>query len=146
MISVTRPMSQFERDLMQEMIENGYDTFITRVADGRKMDKTAVDEIGQGRVWAAPNAKGIKLVDVFGGLTEAVDLAAKMAKLDSYRVVNLPKLKDPFEELMKEFTGSAKAKFMKDELGEGYKYYEQLRGAVTRQGVLARIPYDLDVQ
>lgn len=146
MISVTRPMSQFERDLMQEMIENGYDTFITRVADGRKMDKTAVDEIGQGRVWAAPNAKEIKLVDVFGGLTEAVDLAAKMAKLDSYRVVNLPKLKDPFEELMKEFTGSAKAKFMKDELGEGYKYYEQLRGAVTRQGVLARIPYDLDVQ
>lgn len=146
MISVTRPMSQFERDLMQEMIENGYDTFITRVADGRKMDKTAVDEIGQGRVWAAPNAKEIKLVDVYGGLTEAVDLAAKMAKLDSYRVINLPKLKDPFEELMKEFTGSAKARFMKDELGEGYKYYEQLRGAVTRQGVLARIPYDLDVQ
>lgn len=146
MISVTRSMSQFERDLMQEMIENGYDTFITRVADGRKMDKTAVDEIGQGRVWAAPNAKEIKLVDVYGGLTDAVDLAAKMAKLDSYRVVNLPKLKDPFEELMKEFTGSAKARFMKDELGEGYKYYEQLRGAVTRQGVLARIPYDLDVQ
>lgn len=145
MISVTRPMSQFERDLMQEMIENGYDTFITRVADGRKMDKMAVDEIGQGRVWAAPNAKEIKLVDVYGGLTEAIDLAAKMAKLDNYRVVNLPKLKDPFEELMKEFTGSAKARFMKDELGEGYKYYEKLRGAVARQGVQARIPYDLDV-
>jgi protease-4 len=145
MISVTRPMTEFERGLMQNMIETGYDTFISRVADGRKIDKTAVDEIGQGRVWAAPNAKEIKLVDVFGGLTEAIDLAKKMAKLDNYRIVNLPKLKDPFEELMKEFTGSAKAKLMKDELGETYKYYQELRGVVAQRGVLARIPYDIDI-
>lgn len=145
MISVTRPMTEFERGLMQNMIETGYDTFISRVADGRKIDKTAVDEIGQGRVWAAPNAKEIKLVDVFGGLTEAIDLAKKMAKLDNYRIVNLPKLKDPFEELMKEFTGSAKAKLMKDELGETYKYYQELRGVVAQRGVLARVPYDIDI-
>lgn len=145
MISVTRPMTDFERGLMQQMIEEGYDTFISRVADGRKMDKTAVDEIGQGRVWAAPNAKEIKLVDVFGGLTDAIELAKKMARLDNYRIVNLPKLKDPFEELMKEFTGSAKAKLMKDEMGETYKYYEQLKGVVAQQGVLARIPDDLDI-
>lgn len=145
MISVTRPMTEFERGLMQNMIETGYDTFISHVADGRKMDKTAVDEIGQGRVWAATNAKEIKLVDVFGGLTDAIELAKKMAKLDSYRVVNLPKLKDPFEELMKEFTGSAKAKFMKDEMGETYKYYQELRGVVAQQGVLARMPYDIDI-
>ena len=61
MISVIRPMSKFERDLMQQTIEEGYDTFITRVADGRKMEKTAVDDIGQGRVWAAPNAKDLLL-------------------------------------------------------------------------------------
>ena len=146
MISVTRPMTTFERDLMQQMIEDGYDTFISRVADGRKMDKTAIDEIGQGRVWAAPNAMEIKLVDTYGGLTEAIELARKMAKLDNYRIVNLPKLKDPFDELMKELTGSAKARFMKDELGEGYKYYEQLKGAVARQGVLARLPYDIAIQ
>jgi len=145
MISVTRPMSAFERDLMQQMIESGYDTFVSRVAEGRKMEKTAVDDIGQGRVWAAPNAKEIKLIDVYGGLTEAIELAKKMAKLDSYRIVNLPKLKDPLEELMKEFTGSAKAKFMKDELGETYKYYDLLRGAVAQQGILARIPYNLEI-
>ena len=145
MISVTRPMSAFERDLMQQMIESGYDTFISRVAEGRKMEKTAVDEIGQGRVWAATNAKEIKLVDVYGGLTEAIELASKMAKLDNYRIVNLPKLKDPFEELMKEFTGSAKARFMKDELGETYKYYDQLRGVVSQRGILTRVPYDIDI-
>lgn len=146
MISVTRPMSAFERDLMQQTIEEGYDTFISRVAEGRGMEKTAVDEIGQGRVWAAPNAKEIKLVDVYGGLTDAIEMARKMANLDNFRVVDLPKLKDPIEELMKEISGSAKASFMKDEMGEGYKYYEQLRGILSQRGVQARMPYDIEIR
>jgi protease-4 len=145
MISVTRPMSAFERDLMQQLIESGYDTFISRVAEGRKMEKTAVDDIGQGRVWAATNAKEIKLVDIYGGLTEAIELARKMAKLDNFRIVNLPKLKDPFEELMKELSTSAQAKFMKDELGETYKYYDQLRELTSQKGILARVPYDIEI-
>jgi len=145
MISVYRPMSPFERDLMQQTIESGYDTFISRVAEGRKMEKSAVDAIGQGRVWAATNAKEIKLIDVYGGLTDAIELAKKMAKLDNCRIVNLPKLKDPIEELLKEFSGSAKAGFMKDELGENYKYYEQLRGIISQRGILARMPYDIDI-
>lgn len=146
MISVTRPMSTFERDLMQQMIEDGYDTFISRVAEGRKMEKTAIDEIGQGRVWAAPNAREIKLVDTFGGLSDAIELAKNMAKLENYRIVNLPKLKDPFEELLKEISGSAKASFMKDELGENYKYYQELRNIVSQKGILARMPYDIDIR
>ncbi|MDP3432675.1 MAG: signal peptide peptidase SppA [Bacteroidota bacterium] len=145
MISLTRPMSTFERDLMQQYVEDGYDTFISRVAEGRKMEKTAVDEIGQGRVWAAPNAKEIKLIDAYGGLTDAINLAKKMANLDSYRIVNLPKQKDPFEELMKGFSGSARASFMKDEMGENYKYYEQLRSIISQKGVLARMPYDIEI-
>jgi protease IV len=145
MISITRPMTTFERDLMQQTIEDGYDTFISRVAEGRSMEKTAVDEVGQGRVWAAPNAKEIKLIDLYGGLTNAIELAKTKAGLDNFRIVNLPKLKDPFEELMKELSGSAKAGFMKDELGEGYKYYEQLRGVLSQKGVLARMPYDIEI-
>jgi protease-4 len=145
MISLTRPMSAFERDLMQQTIEAGYDTFISRVAEGRKIDKTAVDAIGQGRVWAAPNAKEIKLIDSYGGLTDAIALAKKMANLDNFRIVNLPKLKDPFEELLKEISGSAKASFMKDEMGEGYKYYEQLKDLISQRGILARMPYDIDI-
>ena len=145
MISITRPMTTFERDLMQQTIEDGYDTFISRVAEGRSMEKTAVDEVGQGRVWAAPNAKEIKLIDVYGGLTDAIELAKTKAGLDNFRIVNLPKLKDPIEELMKELSGSAKAGFMKDELGDGYKYYEQLRGILSQKGVLARMPYDIEI-
>lgn len=145
MISLIRPMSKFERDLMQQTIEEGYDTFISRVADGRKIEKSAVDAIGQGRVWAAPNAKEIKLIDAYGGLNDAIELAKKMAKLDNFRIINLPKLKDPFTELLKEFSSSAKAGFMKDELGENYKYYEQMRGLLSQKGILARMPYDIDI-
>jgi protease-4 len=145
MISLTRPMSTFERDLMQQTIEEGYDTFVSRVADGRGLTKTAVDEIGQGRVWAAPNAKEIKLVDLHGGLTDAIELAKKLANLDNFRIVNLPKLKDPLEELMKGLSGSARASFMKDELGEGYKYYEQLRSVLSQRGIQARMPYDIEI-
>ena len=145
MLSLTRPMSAFERNLMQERIEDGYQTFITRVGEGRRMNVSAVDSIGQGRVWAAPNAKEIKLIDSYGGLTEAIALAKKMAKLDNYRIVNLPKQKDTFEELMKGFSGSAKASFMKEELGESYKYYQQLHNIISQKGILARMPYDIDI-
>lgn len=145
MLSLTRPMSAFERNLMQERIEDGYQTFITRVGEGRRMNVSAVDSIGQGRVWAATNAKEIKLIDSYGGLTEAIALAKKMAKLDNYRIVNLPKQKDTFEELMKGFTGSAKASFMKEELGENYKYYQQLHSIISQKGILARMPYDIDI-
>ncbi|MGE5426317.1 MAG: signal peptide peptidase SppA [Methylococcaceae bacterium] len=145
MISLTRPMTAFERDLMQQTIEEGYDTFIGRVADGRKMEKTAVDEIGQGRVWAAPNAKDIKLVDGFGGLNDAIAMAKRMAHLDNYRLLNLPKQKDPFEELMKGFSASAKASILKSELGDNYKYYQQLRNVMSQRGVMARMEYDIEI-
>lgn len=145
MISVTRPMTTFEKNLMQQNIEEGYDTFITRVADGRKIKKAEVDSIGQGRVWAAPDAKNIKLVDTFGGLTDAIALAQKMAKLENFRIVNLPKLKDPLEELLKEISGSAQAKFMQNEFGDNYRYVEQLRSIIAERGVFARMPNNIEI-
>lgn len=146
MISLTRPMTAFERDLMQSIVEEGYETFITRVAEGRNMEVSAVDAIGEGRVWAAPNAKEIKLVDAYGGLTDAIAMAKQMANLDNYRVVNLPKQKDPFQELMKGFSESAKASFLKAEMGENYKHYQQLRTLMQQKGIMTRMEYDIDIR
>lgn len=146
MISFTRPMTTFERDLLQQTVEDGYETFITRVGEGRKMEISAVDAIGQGRVWAATNAMELKLIDSYGGLTEAIELAKTMAKLDNYRIIDLPKQKDPFEEFLKDFSASTKASFMKGELGENYKYYQQLHGIISQKGIMARIPYDIEIQ
>ena len=143
LLSVTRPLTGFERSKMQAYIERGYDTFIGRVADGRAMTKEQVDEIGQGRVWASSNAKEIGLVDLYGGVTDAVKLAAQMAKLEDYRITKLPKLKDPWEELLKDLTGEAQSFFMERELGDQYKLYEQLKNVVNSKGIMARMPYDI---
>jgi len=143
LLSVTRPLTTFERNKLQAYIERGYDTFIGRVADGRAMTKEQVDEIGQGRVWASSNAREIGLVDLYGGVTDAIKLAAAMSKLEDYRITKLPKLRDPLEELLKDLTGDARSLFLKTELGEQYKLYRQLKDVVNSKGILARMPFDV---
>ncbi|MGV8140045.1 MAG: signal peptide peptidase SppA [Mangrovibacterium sp.] len=107
-LSLTRKLTSFEQAMLQKYIEDGYDTFVGRVADGRGLSKEQVDAIGQGRVWAAENAMGNGLIDLYGGVNDAVKLAAEKAGLDRYRTVQLPKIKDPFEEWLKEFSGNAR--------------------------------------
>ncbi|MFP4557520.1 MAG: signal peptide peptidase SppA [Bacteroidales bacterium] len=143
--SMFRPLTAEEKSVIQMSIEDIYDTFIGHVADGRGITKEQVNEIGQGRVWSGINAKEIKLVDEFGGLERAIEIAAERAELEEYRIAELPKLKDPFEELMKELTGSVKARIMQDELGPAFKHYRNMLEMVNNQGVLARMPYDVEI-
>ena len=145
LLTMTRPMTEYERQLMQVNIEEGYDTFISHVAEGRKMSKEQVDEIGQGRVWTGENAKEIGLVDEFGGLDKAIALAAEIAGIEEYRTVSLPALPDPFESLFKTGTDNVRARFLKNELGEKYRYYEYFKKASQMNGVYARMPYDLTI-
>jgi protease-4 len=144
-LSLTRPMTEYERQLMQQMIEEGYDTFISHVAEGRGMTKEAVDEIGQGRVWSGENAMEIGLIDKFGGLQDAIDLAAEIEGLENYRTVDLPRQRDPFEELFKTGPDRLRGWIMKKELGEKYRYYEFLKKASGMNGIYARMPYELNV-
>lgn len=140
-----RSLTASERQIIKNGIEDVYDTFVGRVADGRNMTKEEVDEIGQGRVWSGIDAKKIGLIDLLGGMNKAVDLASEKAKLKKYRVVELPKLKDPFEQFMKQFTVSAKAQIIKSSLGDNYRYYEQIEEIKNMSGIQARIPYKIDI-
>lgn len=144
-LSLTRKMTNFEQALLQQYIEYGYDTFIGRVAEGRRMSKDKVDEIGQGRVWAAENAMNIGLIDLYGGVNDAVKLAADKAGLERYRTVQLPRIKDPFEEWLKEFSGNARMWIMANELGEHYKVYQELKVLSRTRGILARMPYTINL-
>lgn len=146
LLSTSRPMTNFERAKLQTYIERGYDTFIGRVADGRAISKEQVDEIGQGRVWASTDAKERSLVDLYGGVNDAIKLAAQMCGLEDYRITKLPKLPDPLEELMKELTGEARAFFMEEELGDQYKIYQKLKAAANTKGIMARMPYDITIE
>jgi len=144
-LSLTRPMTEYESQLMQQMIEEGYDTFISHVAEGRGMTKEAVDEIGQGRVWSGENAMEIGLIDKFGGLQDAIKLAAEIEGLENYRTVDLPRQRDPFEELFKTGPDKLRGWILKKELGEKYRYYEFLKKASGMNGIYARMPYELNV-
>ncbi|MCK5823283.1 MAG: signal peptide peptidase SppA [Bacteroidales bacterium] len=143
--SVTRRMTASERDIIQTSVEDIYDTFISHVADGRNMTKEAVDEIGQGRVWSGENAKEIGLVDVFGGLNKAVEIAAEKANLEKYRIVSLPKQVDPFTQIMKQLQGDVATSIIRNKLGSEYKYYERIQQLTKINGCQARIPFDIDI-
>jgi protease-4 len=144
-LSLTRPMTEYERQMMQQNIEDGYDIFISHVAEGRGMTKEQVDEIGQGRVWSGQNAKEIGLIDEFGGLQEAIEIAAEIAGLDNYRTVALPEQLDPFQQILKAGSDNIKTRYMKNKLGEKYRYLEFLEKASQMNGIYARMPYDLNV-
>jgi len=145
MLTVFRPLSAEERNVLQGGVEDIYKTFVSRVSTGRNLTTTKVDSIGGGRVWSGENAKGLGLVDQFGGLSDAIKVAAKKAKLENYRLLELPKQKEAFEALMEDFGGQAKMWIMKDELGDAFKHYNYLKGMLQQGGVVARMPYDVEI-
>lgn len=79
-----RPMSPQSKAKIQSMVERGYRTFLSRVAEGRAMSLEGVDAIGQGRVWLGSKALELGLVDTLGGLNTAIEEAAKLAELEDY--------------------------------------------------------------
>lgn len=77
-----RNLTPEERAGMEKWIRGSYDNFVTKVAEGRKMDKEAVDKVGQGRVWTGIDGKEKGLVDEIGGLETAIAMAREKANLD----------------------------------------------------------------
>lgn len=142
-ISLVKPLTPYQRNFIQQGVEKVYDTFISHVAEGRGMTKAEVDSIGQGRVWSGVDAKKIGLIDLFGSLDDAVKLAATMAKIDEYRVVNLPEMTDPFKEIFgKMGNGDADALISKN-FGEYGRAILTLKKLAKAESIQARMPMDI---
>lgn len=89
--SIYRPFTDEEKKELEKKVSQFYDVFLTRVAQGRKLDKKAVDAVGQGRVWTGEQARDRRLVDELGGLRQALAYARKAAGLPDYSpIVELP--------------------------------------------------------
>lgn len=144
-ISVTRPMTPYEEIVLTNSIERIYKTFIGHVSLGRSMTTAAVDSIGQGRVWSGIDGKRINLVDEMGGLQKAIDIAAKMAKIEDYRLISLPEQKDPLTEIMDDISGNPSETLLKNELGNLYPYLKELRSFSGMKGVQARLPFIINI-
>lgn len=145
-IPLTRAMNEEEKKIITREIEGIYSTFITHVAEGRKMTTAGVDSIGQGRVWSGLDAKRIGLVDEFGGLNDAIKAAAELAKLKEYKTMELPYQKDPFTKIMEALSGENTSVFVKQQLGPAYSYLEYLKKMSQMQGVQAMMPFDITIK
>lgn len=146
---MSRPWSAEEIATMQNYVNRGYSLFRKRVAEGRKMSTEQVEKIAQGRVWLGTDAKNIKLIDGFGGLSDAIDKAAELAHLSSYQAVEYPALAGWMEQLL-DMAGGNKGTYLDEQLrlalGDLYQPFIMIRNMKEKEPIQAALPYVLNIQ
>ena len=146
---MSRPWSAEEIATMQNYVNRGYSLFRKRVAEGRKMSTEQVEKIAQGRVWLGTDAKNIKLIDGFGGLSDAIDKAAELAHLSSYQAVEYPAMAGWMEQLL-DMAGGNKGTYLDEQLrlalGDLYQPFNMIRNMKEKEPVQAALPYVLNIQ
>jgi protease IV len=150
MMTTSRPLTEEEKSIIQGYVDRFYDTFKSRVAEGRHLTVAQVDSIGQGRVWTGAAAKNLGLVDEIGGLEAAIEGAAQLAKLGEgeYRTRDYPDQEDMMQQLMKSLSGGAKSWVREEAFGEDLELmhqFEALRKVRGITGIQARMPFELKV-
>ncbi len=142
-------LSDREKQLLQKRTDDLYRTYLSRVAEGRKMTVAEVDAIARGRVWVGTNALEIGLVDRIGGIDEAIAGAAGQAGLDNYSVVTYPEAKSPWQRLIEEFTEREEVLTryaLREQLGSYYPHYRYLRELSQGSGEQMRLPFVLSFE
>ncbi len=142
------PIDEKFKAVTTEGVEQIYKTFVSHVAQGRKMSFAQVDAIAQGRVWTGADAIKIGLVDKIGGLHDAIQEAARLAKIKTFNTQNYPEYNKNFDDLLENFPfAKTKERWIKEEIGEeNYKMMEQIKRIQSYKGVQARMPFDISIQ
>ena len=136
---------------INESVTKIYDSFIGRVADGRGMSIEAVDAVARGRVWTGQDAMEKGLVDGIGNLQDAIEMAAGMANLDEFDMIEYPEPIDPFEQFIAEFTGVAQMSAMAEAAGvpedaiQAMMEVEAFVNLEAKDRVQARLPFHIRV-
>jgi protease-4 len=143
---VSRPLTPEEKAILQNQVNQGYDSFTKAVAAGRNKTQAYVNSIGQGRVWTGTQAVKIGLVDRLGNINDAIASAAKKANIKKYNLVAYPEQKSFLNKFGLGMNAEIKAHIMKSELGENFKYYQQIKGVTQLMRTpQARMPYDIAI-
>lgn len=135
------PMTPAQRNAMQREVNNGYELFTRRCADGRGIPQDSIKAIGQGRVWDGIMAKKIGLVDRLGSLDQALGDLAKDMKYTSYEVVAYPNPEKSFWDIISDFDRQMKIRAIREELGAVYPLYQEYKAVTGMARIQARIPY-----
>ncbi len=147
-LSSTKPLTEMQKKYFQNSVDSIYLDFKTRVANGRGKSVEYIDSIAQGRVWIGEEALKLGLVDRLGGLQDAIDCAARMAKVSDYRLKEYPEPKSFLEALLGSYKNSTSIKAIKDELGEdGYKTFTATKRLKSFIGIpQTRLPFDFSIE
>lgn len=144
--SLSRSFSAEESAILQNYVNDGYDLFLKRCADGRNMSVEEIDRIGQGRVWTGSKAKELGLVDEIGDLDKAIEIAVQRAGLKEYSVEAYPVASDFMTKLLegeeKDYMESTVRKMM----GEYYDCIRFVRNIQECDNIQARLPFELVVR
>ncbi|WMN07114.1 signal peptide peptidase SppA [Marivirga arenosa] len=146
--TVSRSLNDAEKQIIQNMVEEGYEDFTSKAAEGRNMDIDDLLAVASGRVWSGIEAKDKGLVDVLGGFDEAVNIAAQSAGLEEgdYMKVYYPEKKPFIQQLLEEMGTSAKLLHKKYTYGEMAQYVEELEYVMENKGLQTRMPFDLEIK
>ena len=147
LITVTRSLTEVEKDIWQKQTNEIYEIFTAKAASGRHMSQEDIKKIASGRVWTGSQAKDNGLVDVLGGLDDAIKLAAQKGGVAAdYKLKYYPKQKNFLEKLMGDFEQNNKAKTLQTELGEYYPWYQRWQKVKQYQGVQTRMPFEFEIK
>ena len=142
-----RPFNAAEMAMLQGYVNRGYATFLNRVSQGRKMSVENIDKIAQGRVWLGTDALKIKLIDQLGGIKEAVEKAAQLAKVKNYAVEEYPTTEKWQDQI---FNNIVPRGTLDDQLrlalGAAYEPFMLIRNINQREAIQARLPMDLNIR
>ena len=145
--TMSRPLSEEQKRIIQKDTDEGYETFVTKAAEGRGMSVDDIKAIASGRVWSGLQALDNGLIDQLGGIDNAIALAAEKAGVaDDYKVRYYPEKKPFLEQLLSDLEGEAKTKFMKEELRDLYPYLRQYEKVKNLRGLQARLPFELRLE
>ncbi len=146
-LNVTRPVKKEDVLIVQKMIDESYQAFVSKAAGDRTMEFEEMDEIAQGRVWTGEDAMAINLVDVSGDLEDAIKIASEKAGLgEDYKVKYYPRPKPFIEQIITELGASQEAKIVKENAPELAPYISTFLEMKERSGIQARIPYELNIE
>jgi protease IV len=145
--TVSRPLTDVEKKHVQAEIDRIYEQFKMRVSEGRSRDMEYVDSIAQGRVWSGSTALQLGLIDTYGGLQDAVESAARLAKLKEYRLKEFPEPENILDQIMGSSTPMNQNSKIKKEIGEeNFKVFnELLRIRKMSAGTQARMPFEFSI-
>ncbi|MFD2288147.1 signal peptide peptidase SppA [Pedobacter petrophilus] len=141
-MATNRPMTAGEKFIIQNELNRIYSGFVSRVANGRKKSKAYIDSIGGGHVWIGTDAVQIGLADRIGSFNDAINAAARKAKIKDFQVLEYPDVIDPLKSFMDESTDKIKTYYTKQELGDNYMLYQQMKKVIASSGIQARMPFE----